>query len=179
MAPARLVAGRRSAAAEVIVLGIDSASTAGWAVVDGERLIEYGTVDARDPRRVWQLVGDVVTRRRPGIAVIEDSYLAHGPKANVGTAKLLSRMIGRWEMALAAREVPSELVLPAQWQGETLAGFLPPGRATRDQRKAAAAAWALAVHRVKVTGDAADAVGIATWASRRALVAARLGGRAA
>jgi hypothetical protein len=158
----------------VIVLGIDSATTAGWAVVDGERLIEYGTVDARDPIRVWQLAGHLVVAHAPALAVIEDSYLGRGAHANVATAKLLSRLIGRWEMALAARGVRAELVLPQAWQTATLAGFLPPGRVKRDDRKRAAAAWAKATYGVTITGDAADAVGLATYASRRASMDAKL-----
>ena len=162
----------------MIVLGIDSASTAGWAVVDGERLLEYGTVDARDPLRVHQLVGSIVTRLRPARAVIEQAYVGRGEHANPKTTMLLSRLIGRWEMALALREVPSELIEAQSWQSEILAGLLP-SRPKRDDRKAAAARWAGLTFKVNVAGDAADAIGIAAWASRRATMAARLRGRAA
>lgn len=111
----------------MICLGIDSASTAGFAIVDGERLLEHGTIDARDPMRVQQLVGDLVTRHRPELAVIEDSYAARFAQQNIATTKLLSRFIGRWEMALAARGVPTELVMPQAWQSAILAGFLAGG----------------------------------------------------
>lgn len=154
------------------VLGIDSASTAGFAVVDGDRLLEHGTVDARDPMRVHHLVGDLCTRHRPVLAVIEEAYVARGEHANVKTTMLLSRMIGRWEMALAMRGVPTELVGAHAWQSAILAGLLPP-RAKRDDLKAAAARWARLTYRVEVAGDAADAIGIATWASRE-LMASRL-----
>lgn len=157
----------------MIVLGIDSATTAGFAVVDGERLIHHGTVDARDPIRVHQVVGDVVTRFRPARAVIEEAYVARGEHANPKVTMLLSRFIGRWEMALALRSVPSELVEAHAWQSQILAGLLPP-RPKRDDRKAAAARWVKLTYRVDVAGDAADAIGIATWAARRETLAARL-----
>lgn len=156
------------------VLGIDSASTAGWAIVDGERLLEHGTVDARDPMRVHQVVGDLVTRHRPELAVIEEAYVGRGEHANPKTTMLLSRFIGRWEMALALRGLKAELVTAQSWQSEILAGLLPP-KPKREDRKAAAARWVRLTYRVDVVGDAADAISIATWASRRATLAARLG----
>jgi Holliday junction resolvasome RuvABC endonuclease subunit len=156
----------------VKVLGIDSASTAGWAIVEGERLLEHGTVDARDPMRVHHLVGDIVTRHRPELAVIEQAYVARGPKANPEVTMMLSRLIGRWEMALALRAVPTELVNTKTWQTEILAGLITI-KSKREACKAAAALWARGTYRISVSGDAADAIGIATWAARRALVAAR------
>jgi len=156
-----------------IVLGIDSASTAGFAVVDGERLLEHGTVDARDPVRVHQVVGDIVTRLRPELAVIEDAYVARGKSANVATSMLLARFIGRWEMALAARAVKTELLNAEAWQSQILAGLCP-SRAPRVQRKAAAARWVLATYRLAVGEDAADAICLATHVSRRESFAARL-----
>jgi Holliday junction resolvasome RuvABC endonuclease subunit len=155
------------------VLGIDSASVAGWAIVDGERLLEHGTIDARSPLRVHQLVGDLVTRFRPELAVIEEAYVARGEHANPATTMLLSRFIGRWEMALAMRGVRTELVGAHAWQSAILRGLLP-ARAKREELKAAAARWAKLTYRVDVVGDAADAISIATWASRRETVAARL-----
>lgn len=157
----------------MIVLGIDSASTAGWAVVDGDRLIEHGTVDARDPIRVHQLVGSLITRHRPARAVIEQAYVARGEHANPKITMMLSRLIGRWELALALREVPWELVEAQTWQAEILAGLLPP-RPKRDDRKTAAVKWVRLVHKLDVVVDAADAIGIASWASRRATLNARL-----
>lgn len=157
----------------MIILGIDSATIAGFAIVDGERLIHHGTVDARDPMRVHQVVGDLVTRFRPGRAVIEQAYVARGKQSNPEVTMLLSRFIGRWEMALALRSVPTELVAAQAWQSEILAGLLPP-RPKRDDRKAAAARWVKLTYRVDVAGDAADAIGLATYASRRATLDARL-----
>lgn len=155
------------------VLGIDSASIAGFAIVDGERLIEHGTIDARDPRRVHQLVGDICVRLRPELAVIEDAYVARGAHANVATSMLLARLIGRWEMALSMRGVPTELLVAEAWQSQVLAGLCP-ARAKREVRKAAAARWVLATYRVVVGEDAADAIGLATHVSRRETFAARL-----
>lgn len=157
----------------MIVLGIDSASSAGYAIVDGERLIAHGVVDARDPARVWQLVGHLVVAHAPGLAVIEQAYVGRGEHANPATTMLLSRLIGRWEMALAARGVRSELVGAHEWQSAVLAGLLPP-RPKRDDRKRAAAAWARATYGQKIVGDAADACGIASFVSRRESMAARL-----
>ncbi len=139
------------------VLGIDSASQAGFAVVDGERLLEHGVVDARDPMRVHQVVGDIVTRHRPELAVIEEAYVGRGEHANPKTTMLLSRFIGRWEMALALRGLRAELVNTKTWQTEILAGLITTA-SKREACKAAAALWVRGAYRISVTGDAADAV---------------------
>lgn len=155
------------------VLAIDSASTAGFAIVDGERLLEHGTVDVRDPMRVHHVVGDLCARLRPDLAVIEEAYVARGAHANVATSMMLSRMIGRWEMALALRGVPTELLNAHAWQSQVLAG-LAPNKAKREALKAAAARWVLATYRIAVGEDAADAICLASHVSRRETFAARL-----
>lgn len=158
------------------ILSVDNAYTAGWSVVDGERLLEHGGVDARDPLRVNQLVGDLVARWGLDLAVIEDAYVAHGDKANVATTKTLCRLIGRWEMALALRAVPFEIMMADTWQRDILSGLAIVTGSKRAQRKIAAVRWVRATYGVTVSQDEADAIALATHVSRRESFKARVRG---
>jgi Holliday junction resolvasome RuvABC endonuclease subunit len=153
----------------VIVLGIDSASTSGWGLLDGERPVGYGTVDARDPNRIVALVSFVCAKARPDLVAIEDNYLGK----NVDTVKVLSRIVGMWQMAFALRGVPTELLMPNIWQNGILRGLISPKSQSAD-RKRAAALWVKATYRLATTGDAADALGLATFVARRELFAGKV-----
>lgn len=146
----------------MIVLGIDSASTSGWALLDGERILERGTIDARDPKRIDTLAAFVCAKARPDLVAIEDNFLG----VNVNVVKVLSRIVGRFEMVFAVRGVPTELVMASIWQKAILAG-LPGGT------KKACATWVRATYGITVGEDTADAIGLAVFVARRELVAAR------
>ena len=160
----------------MIVLGLDSASTCGWAVVEStpERLLEHGAVDARDHDEIERLADYVVSKYCPRRAAIEDSYLGD----NVATVKLLSRLVGRWEQALALRSVKHEIVMADVWQQGVLGGLIS-RRSKRAERKAACVRWVRATYGIGVAEDPADAIGLATWMARREEVARRLVGRGA
>lgn len=147
----------------VIVLGLDSASTTGFALLDGERILESGTVDAREMKRIDVLAAFMCSRARPDLVAIEDNFLG----INVNTVKVLSRIVGAWELAFAVRGVPTELVMASVWQKALLAG-LPGGTKKR------AATWVKATYGLKVSEDVADAIGIAAFVARREIVAARI-----
>lgn len=147
----------------MVVLGVDSASSAGWAHLDGTRIIGSGAIDARDPHRIDALAALVCGRARPDLVVIEDSFLG----INVNTVKVLSRIQGRFEQAFATRGVPTELLLASVWQKALLAGI--PGGT-----KKACATWVQATYRIKVGEDAADAIAIATHVERRETMARRM-----
>jgi Holliday junction resolvasome RuvABC endonuclease subunit len=147
------------------ILGIDSASTAGFCLLDGERILEKGAIDARDPHRIDALAALVCGKARPDLVAIEDNFLG----VNVNVVKVLSRIVGRFEQAFAMRGVPTELVLASTWQRALLAG-LPGGT------KRACATWVRATYGLTVPEDVADAIGLATFVARRELVAQRLAG---
>lgn len=156
----------------VVVVGIDSASTSGWASLNDERPIAYGAVDARNPRLLDDCVRNLCALARPDRVVIEDSYLGRGPKSNVNTVKVLARIQGMWLMAFAMRGLTAEIILPAAWQSGILAGLI--GKRTKSKEcKKAAALWVRATHKLVVPEDVADAIGIATFVARRELVALR------
>lgn len=154
----------------MIVGAIDNATNAGWAIVDTEReqLLGYGHRNVHEPLAVNHLAGEIALRYRPGLVAIEDNFLGSGPKMNVDTVKALSRLVGRWELALAERGIAYEIMMPEVWQRGVLAGLVQwrphPKRA---QLKEAAKKFARLAHRVTCTEDEADAIGLATHIARR------------
>jgi Holliday junction resolvasome RuvABC endonuclease subunit len=144
-----------------IVLGIDSASRSGWALVQGERLIEHGTVNGADRKRQDTLAAYVCGKTRPDLVAIEDNYLG----ANVNVVKVLSRIVGAWELCFAVRGVDTRLVMGSVWQKALLTGLIDFGTKST-ARKAACALWVKATYGVKVSEDEADAIGLATHVAR-------------
>lgn len=148
-------------ATQPIVLGLDSASTTGWALVQGEKLLEHGLVNASERRRQDTLAAYVCSRHRPDIAVIEDNYFGK----NVDVVKVLSRIAGAWELAFAVRGVDTRLVMGSVWQKALLTGLIDNGSVSA-ARKAACARWVKATYGLKVSEDEADAIGLATYVAR-------------
>lgn len=168
----------------MIVVGIDSATKAGFGVVERkgprERLIEYGAFAL--PRQgteraaaIEAMVSRLTARFVIDVAAIEDNYLAQGEQENVVTLKALARLCGRWEQAWEARGVATMLVLAQRWQVGLLAGLCGP-RSDRKTRKAASAMWCRATFGVTPSEDASDAIGLATWVARQESFRARLAG---
>lgn len=153
----------------MIILGIDSASVSGWCLLDGDRVLKFGTVNAREPMRIDALAALVNSIARPALAVIEDSYLGE----NVNTVKVLSRIQGRWEQAFATRGIPSELVMADTWQKAILTGLIS-RKSKSEERKRAAAIWVKATYGLTVPEDVADAIGLATHVARREMLAGRV-----
>jgi Holliday junction resolvasome RuvABC endonuclease subunit len=158
-----------------VTLGLDSASKTGWAVLDGERLIEHGVMSTRaedriDAHKVDTFAAMAVGRFKPDVVVIEDAYL----DKNVQTVKFLSRLAGHWEHAFGVRGVHTELVLADVWQQGVLAGLISRS-SNRAERKYAAGLWVSRTFRgLKVDVDTADAIGMAMFVARRDAFAARV-----
>jgi len=150
------------------VLALDSATTTGWAQLDGERLIGTGTVNAGDLLRLDAFAVFICARERPDLVVIEDNFVMRGRKANPNTMKVLSRIVGAWLLAFAVRGVQTEIVMPGAWQK----GVLP--NLGAGKTKMAAALWVKATYGLVVPEDIADAIGLATWIARREQLAARV-----
>ena len=113
----------------------------------------FGTVraGAYDIGRLAERYTDV------DLAGIEDSY-SH---RNRHTAKVLARISGRWQQAFEHHGVATTFVAAKTWQHAILS--LSP-RAKRDERKAAAKAFARSAYGVKApTEDEADSICLATY----------------
>jgi Holliday junction resolvasome RuvABC endonuclease subunit len=152
----------------VRLLAIDSATCSGWARLDGERLIAHGTVEAGDLLRLDAFARSACAGARPDLVVIEDNFVMRGKKANPNVMKVLSRIVGAWQLAFAVRGVPTEIVMPNIWQRGVL------GMLTKGGTKKAAALWVRATYGVTAGEDQCDAIGLAAHVARRELVAARL-----
>lgn len=155
----------------MLVLGLDTASTTGWALVRREAgrevVVDHGLADGRD-----HLARAALARRlRPDIVAIEDAWLGAGGRANPATLKLLARIQGGWEQAVRdAGATRVEYVQPQAWQSLLLAGLCR-GNAPRAQRKAAAQLWVRRWYGLEVSEDEADAVAIATFQARTLSIA--------
>jgi Holliday junction resolvasome RuvABC endonuclease subunit len=157
----------------VIVLGLDSATTTGYALVEHargrDRLIEAGTVDGSDGMAVAELAGRVVNAHAIELVAIEDNFLGKNP----ATLKVMARIVGRWQQAFEPLGVDTDLIEPSRWRS-VLRGFIQPG-AQRAACKDAAQRFARMVLGAKDLGtDAAEAACLAVFAARRAAFAARV-----
>jgi len=152
----------------VVILALDSASCTGWALLEGERLIGRGTVDASDLLRLEAFARNACAQRRPDLVVIEDNFVMRGKKANPNTMKILSRIVGAWLLAFAVRGVATEIVMPNIWQRGVL------GKIAKGGTKKAAALWVRATFGVDANEDECDAIGLACWVARREMLASRL-----
>jgi Holliday junction resolvasome RuvABC endonuclease subunit len=157
----------------MIVLGLDSATRTGFAVVrvEGgrEELLEHGVIDGRDADEIDDFAHRIAQTYSPDVAAIEDNYLDKDPSA----LKTLSRIVGRWQQALETRGVETRLVLAQVWQSGLLRGL--GGAGDRKGRKKAAALWVLGAFRIKdVSPDETDAICMATWEARRRAFAGKV-----
>jgi Holliday junction resolvasome RuvABC endonuclease subunit len=154
----------------VIVCGIDSAETSGYAVVEAgprERLITHGTFVIRRGGDVEQAVA-ALTEHRPDVVAIEEPFI----RANPHTGLALAVLLGRWLQGFERQGIATTRVLASTWQIAILSGLID-RTSNREQRKKAARTWARSVFAVDLSEDAADAAGIACWAARRASMDAK------
>jgi len=151
------------------VLGLDSALKTGWGLVQGDTLLEKGVVDASELRRVDTLAAFVCARTRPDLVLIEDNFF----HKNMLTLKVLSRIVGAWQLAFAVRGVTTALITPAEWQHGILAGLLGK-KAHSAEIKDACMRWVNLTYKVKLGSDASDGIAIATFGARRMAQEARI-----
>lgn len=151
----------------MIILGIDSATTTGWALVErvgmAERLLGYGTAKlGENPAgAVSRLAAHVFELARPDLVVIEQPWMGK----NVKTAMLLAEFVGRWKQAFESRGCVCSVVLPSQWRAGILTGLIG-AKSPRAACKKAARIWGRGTFGVTMSEDEAEAVAVATWAAR-------------
>ena len=154
----------------MIGIGIDSATTTGWAVAsresNRERLLGHGVLDLSGKSgRPSEVVANFVAKLAKEVdldgtpVAIELPYMGHGKQANVVTLRTLARLCGRWEQAFGERGADVYLVAASDWQRRILGARF--GGTKRDEIKKAAQLWALGTFRVRLTQDEADACAIA------------------
>lgn len=149
----------------MITLGVDAAGSSGWAIVDTSagrpRLVSYGVCRAQHDHIID--VVETAFAHHVEVAAVEWPYVDKSP----AVAIKLGVIVGRWAQELDRVRIPWKGHNAQSWQAGLLAGLI--GAASpRDQRKAAAARWVKAEFGVIVTGDEADAIGLATWRAKHA-----------
>lgn len=151
----------------MIILGLDSARTTGFALVERtvgpERLLEYGTIEAAGAEVIQAFATRMATRKRPpDLVAIEDGFLGK----NVVTLKSLCYLVGRWQQAFESMGVETITRMADRWQRGLLGRDLG-GTGNRESRKKAAAIWTKAWFKQTLDEDAADAACLATWELRQ------------
>lgn len=150
----------------MIAVGIDCATTTGWAIVERvagrETLKGHGLLNLKRPDP-WNPVAWLALQSRPlggpgpDVVAIELPWLGKNPH----TLEVLARYCGRFEQAFAG--VPTRLVSASEWQSKILGRF---GGKKREGLKRAAVLWAKGSFGVEVSEDEADAIGLAVFALR-------------
>ena len=153
----------------MIVVGIDpSKARPGWGVVERvaggrESVLAYGALN--EPTSA--MIAEIATRWAPvaDVVIIEDQFLARGPRMDPNAMKLVCRAAGRWEQAFGERGGGAMYVAPQTWQTLLLLGLCA-GNAPRDQRKKAAKKLIERTFGLVIKTDEADALCLALWGLR-------------
>jgi Holliday junction resolvasome RuvABC endonuclease subunit len=150
----------------VIAVGIDCATTTGWAIVERtggrETLRGHGIIKFNTPH-VWKPIAWLALQARPwggpwpDVVAIELPWLGKNPH----TLEVLARYCGRFEQAFTS--TPTRLVKASEWQSKILGRF---GGKKRAGLKRAAVLWVKGTFGVDVSDDEADAIGLAVYALR-------------
>jgi Holliday junction resolvasome RuvABC endonuclease subunit len=148
----------------ITVLGLDCASTTGWAVVQvrgGKPAVStYGKIKAG-----WAEIRDLINHFSSAsltLAVLETPYVDKNPDTTIK----LARLCGRFEQELDAHDIAIEVVKAWDWQRGLLRGLVHE-RSTRPERKAACRRWVRAELGLDVGEDEADAIAMAVWMGKR------------
>lgn len=159
------------AGAPLIVVGIDSATSTGWAVIHRdergrETRLGSGVTSAESAGGIAAFV-QTMTTTWPTIdlVAVEDAYLDKNPK----TLKVLCRIQGRWLQEFERAGIRCTLVDASTWQIGMLRGLIQRASPRKDRKKAAIL-WARRLLGAAVTSDEADALCLATWAARTEVI---------
>ena len=151
------------------ILALDQSSrVSGWAVFDGDTLIEYGKFDVSSiyelGERLHQIrlkVKNLIDKYEVDKVILEDIYMDGQRVNNVQTFKALAEVFGvLYELCIDINK-PVDAVLAGTWKS----GLGVKGK-TRTEQKRSAQAWAQSHYNVKATQDESDAVCIGAYAAR-------------
>jgi Holliday junction resolvasome RuvABC endonuclease subunit len=155
-----------------MALGLDAATTTGWAVVEHVgrlRVVEFGKIKIRHHQRLAEVLTRAV-HLGVQVAAIEVPYV----DKNVDTAIKLGMICGRWQQELDRVGMPYTTHKASEWQHQMLAGLIT-RRSPREDRKKAAAIWVASTFNLRVGEDEADAIILASWRAKLGAYAARVG----
>lgn len=143
-------------------LGLDIASTTGWAFIDEQKRWHFGTCRAQSPQKhdvlAWAKENDCTH------AVLECPVpMRGGAKSNHSTTQIsMGRSMGRWEEAC---DIAGLIVIPvyvASWQAAMLVAN---GHRLDNADKAGSLLIARSLGAAVTNGDQADAVCLAAYGS--------------
>ena len=146
------------------LLALDQASRiTGYAVFDGDKLIDYGKITANDEDVGQRLVfirneiNKLIDCHNIDEIVLEDIQLQNNVVNNVQTFKTLAEVFGVLYELATERKIKNSAVLASSWKS-TL------GIKGRDRaaQKRAAQEWVIKTYNVKPTQDECDAICIGT-----------------
>jgi Holliday junction resolvasome RuvABC endonuclease subunit len=152
----------------MLVLGIDAATTTGHATI---LLGEAGKLSVRRVGRIAARAGaisDLIAAAAGDgvvLAGLETPYLDKNPDTTIK----LAMIAGRFAQELDHHRIPCAQLRADEWQKGLLTGLIS-GRSDRGLRKRAARAWVHATYKLDVTEDEADAICLATWLAKRAVL---------
>ena len=143
------------------ILALDQSSrVSGWALFDGNELIEYGKFDlSKEPdvgERLHQaryIVQDIINKLNVDKVILEDIYMDGQRVNNVQTFKVLAEVFGVLYELCIDMNIPVEAVLAGTWKST-----LGIKGKTRPEQKRAAQAWVLENYGIKATQDEVDAI---------------------
>jgi Holliday junction resolvasome RuvABC endonuclease subunit len=159
----------------VVVLGIDAASSSGWAVIRAPagplELVSWGKCNGKDFQSIVEVCQGAVALG-VDLAAIETPYVDQSPDVAIK----LGLVVGRWAQEIDRHKIPWTGHKAAQWQHRLLAGLIGPS-SPRDQRKLAAQRWVRAnfaarVGAAPISDDEADAICLAAWRAKESRFAA-------
>ena len=151
----------------MIAVGIDCATTTGWAIVERtggrETLRGHGILKLNTPH-VWNPIAWLALQARPwggpwpDVVAIELPFLGQNPH----TLEVLARICGRFEQAFGPSGADIRVIRSNRWQPKMLG----PTRMKRAMLKKLAVAWCRSNLGAVLPQDAADAAVMAVYALR-------------
>ena len=138
------------------ILGIDQATTTGWAIIEDGKLIEYNkfTVSGnwvQKVSKIKKIVVDIIEKNNPDIVAIEDVQL----QTNPDIFKKLAELKGVLENMLYENSIDYRVVSSNSWK--STCGVKGRGRA---KQKKASQQHVKAIFSINATQDEADAINI-------------------
>ena len=143
------------------ILALDQSSrVSGWAIFDGDTLMEYGKFDVGDIHdlgdrlhQIRQKVKYLIVTNNIDKVILEDIYMDGQRVNNVQTFKALAEVFGvLYELCIDMKK-PVEAVLAGTWKST-----LGIKGKTRPEQKRNAQAWVLDKYGIKATQDEVDAL---------------------
>ena len=143
------------------ILALDQSSRiSGWALFDGNELIEYGKFDLSEEPNIGErlhqircIVQDMINKLKVDKVILEDIYMDGQRVNNVQTFKVLAEVFGVLYELCIDMNITVEAVLAGTWKST-----LGIKGKTRPEQKRAAQAWVAENYGIKATQDEVDSI---------------------